>query len=84
MQQNPESNDAYKFLWYENNVLALNKLDIKRFADELIDKMPGNPLIISLRLILMRFKTLNQICLVTMLMNFLKYFISSWLGKMHS
>jgi hypothetical protein len=39
MQQNPESNDAYKFLWYENNVLALNKLDIKRFADELIDKM---------------------------------------------
>jgi hypothetical protein len=38
MQQNPESNDAYKFLWYENNVLALNKLDIK-FADELIEKM---------------------------------------------
>jgi uncharacterized protein (DUF983 family) len=28
MQQNPESNDD-KFLWYENNVLALNKLDIK-------------------------------------------------------
>lgn len=41
MQQNPESNEAYKFLWYENNELALNKLDIKRFADELIEKMPG-------------------------------------------
>jgi hypothetical protein len=29
MQQNPESNDAYKFLWYENNVLALNKLILR-------------------------------------------------------
>lgn len=42
ISQVPQEKEAsYQFLWYENNVLALNKVDIKRFANELNDKMPG-------------------------------------------
>lgn len=36
-----EKQEGYQFLWYENNVLALNKLDIKKFAESLSSKMPG-------------------------------------------
>lgn len=36
-----DTQEGYQFLRYENNILTLNKLDVKKFSEELSSKMPG-------------------------------------------